>query len=68
MSDRFMTPKQAEERYSISRNTLAYWRMKNVGPKYHKIGKGVRYKVSDFEEWMETQVILTRDYPKASNF
>lgn len=35
--------------------SLAQWRYKGVGPKFIKIGGGVRYRVADVEAWLEDQ-------------
>ncbi|CAH0274555.1 hypothetical protein SRABI83_03743 [Arthrobacter sp. Bi83] len=34
---------------------LAQWRYKGIGPKFVKIGGGVRYRASDVEAWLDEQ-------------
>jgi hypothetical protein len=36
-------------------NTVEGWRIKGIGPKYIKIGRLVRYRLADVEEWIESQ-------------
>ena len=36
-------------------NTIEGWRIKGMGPKYLKIGRLVRYRLADVEEWIESQ-------------
>lgn len=47
----FLTPDQVAERYQISPDSLKEWRYKGVGPRYLRIGKRVRYRESDLEQW-----------------
>jgi predicted site-specific integrase-resolvase len=47
----YMTPEQVAERYQVSPDTLKEWRYKGVGPNYLHLGKRVRYKLADLEEW-----------------
>ncbi len=36
-------------------STLAYWRHRNEGPPYAKVGKRVLYRRDDVEAWLESQ-------------
>lgn len=55
----FLKSTEVEELYGISASTLANWRSKMRGPKYHKVGGSVRYKVKDLDEFMESKKIRT---------
>ena len=55
--DRFLRPREAAELLSSSTNTLNYWRVQGVGPRYHKIGHSVRYLLSDVMAWAATRVV-----------
>ncbi|CAN5462011.1 hypothetical protein BH11PLA2_BH11PLA2_51640 [soil metagenome] len=35
--------------------TLAIWRMNGKGPRYLKIGRLVKYRISDLEAWLESR-------------
>lgn len=52
MSNEALTEKQVSERYNISENTLRAHRYQKRGIPYVKIGKCVRYRVSDIEAYM----------------
>jgi excisionase family DNA binding protein len=54
-SQDFMTPPQLAERLGLPEGTLAQWRYHRKGPAFHKIGRHVRYSVSDIECWEATQ-------------
>ena len=43
------TEAQVAERYELSQKTLQAWRIKGGGPAFIKMGKAVRYLVTDFE-------------------
>ena len=55
----FLKSTEVENIYGISANTLANWRSKKLGPKYHKVGGAVRYKVEDLDKFMESKKIRT---------
>lgn len=38
----------------VSPKTLEYWRWKKVGPKFLKVGRLVRYRVSDVESYIKS--------------
>lgn len=45
----------------IKTNTLAIWRVRGVGPSYHKIGRRVVYSESDVTSWLDSQKHLSFD-------
>ena len=55
----FLKSTEVQELYGISAQTLANWSSKKVGPKYHKVGGAVRYKVEDLDKFMESKRIKT---------
>lgn len=55
----FLKSTEVENLYGISAHTLANWRSKKLGPKYHKVGGAVRYKVEDLNKFMESKKIRT---------
>lgn len=52
----FMTTKEVADTLGIKKNTLALWRMKGFGPKYYKLGRSVRYKKADVEDWIDENI------------
>lgn len=55
----FLNANEVEELYGFKTQTLANWRFNCIGPKYHKVGRSVRYKVEDLEEFLEAKKIRT---------
>ncbi len=59
MERRWITTKEAAETLMLRPQTLALWRMKGLGPKYHRIGHGRRarvlYAIEDVEVWLESR-------------
>lgn len=56
-----LTPKDCEFIYGLNIGTLCNVRHRGEGPKYHKLGKKVLYRVEDIERWLNENVVLTRD-------
>ena len=50
-----LTTAQAAERVCRSARTLERFRAAGEGPKYLKIGRWVRYRAEDLDEWLETR-------------
>ena len=44
--------KEAAKFIGVAVQTLRNWRHQRKGPAYHKIGKAVRYRVSDLEVYL----------------
>ena len=36
--------------------TLAEWRSRGIGPRYHVVGRDVRYRWADVDEWLAGQL------------
>ena len=47
MDPRFLTEREAANYLRISPKTLARWRFLKQGPRVHKFGGAVRYKLDD---------------------
>ena len=54
------SPPQLAERLQIPEKTLNEWRYKRIGPRYLKIGKHVRYRLADVDEWLRRQLVASR--------
>lgn len=52
MEKLWLTPKELEKEFSIRQSTQAKMRMSGRIP-YHKIGKYVRYKRIDIDQWFD---------------
>lgn len=58
---RFVTPKQASVTFGFAVGYLANLRAKKQRPMYHKAGKKILYRVSDFEAWVTACPVKTID-------
>jgi len=58
--DKLMTPKEASEYLNTNEKTLANGRWSGIGviPKFIKIGKSVRYRLSDLEEYIQDNTYI----------
>lgn len=48
------TPGQLGEYLGIPPTTLAQWRWVRTGPTYVRLGRLIRYRREDVEEWLES--------------
>lgn len=62
MTSEWLTTEELSERLGghVSPKTLVNWRQLGKGPRWHKLGKRVLYRVSDVEAWEEEASIITR--------
>ena len=58
---RMLGPAEVEERYPISKGTLANWRSAKRGPKYYKVGRKALYDVNDLEDFFLHNPVETID-------
>ncbi len=49
------TPQAAEYLGGLKPNTLEGWRVQGIGPRYIKIGRLVRYSITDLDAYLEAQ-------------
>lgn len=49
----FLSAKAAATYLGITPLTLIKWRMAGRGPHYFKLGRNVRYRINDLNEWIE---------------
>lgn len=50
-----LTPKQLCELLQVPLQTLYVWRGQGKGPRGFKVGRGIRYRRTDVERWLEKQ-------------
>ncbi len=53
MNTDFMTTAQAADFLGLKKNTLEIWRFRGTGPKFVKLGRSVRYRLSDLEAFID---------------
>lgn len=49
----WLTPVQTGRYLNIAISTLAKWRCQGGGPTFHKVGRLVRYRISDLDDFVE---------------
>lgn len=55
--DRWLTRPQLAERLQLPPKTLDEWAARGVGPRYARIGKYSRYRLSDVIAWENKQFV-----------
>ncbi len=55
MTTELLKPEVLAQNLGKSPAVLANWRYRGLGPKYIKLGRSIRYSVSDVEEWLNLQ-------------
>ena len=51
-TDKLLTQKEVKEITGLADSTLEQWRLKGKGPKFIKLGRLVRYRLSDIEAYI----------------
>lgn len=52
-TEQLMTTAEAAQYLSVAPRTLDAWRTRLEGPPYKKVGRLVRYKVSELSAWVD---------------
>lgn len=52
----WLNPKEVHNNYGFSVSTLAKWRMDNLNLPYSKMGKYIKYKRSDVEAFLNSNI------------
>jgi hypothetical protein len=56
---KFISPKEIEEEFGISRRLLQLWRHEGIGPAYTNFGRKVFYERAGFEKFVASGQIQT---------
>ncbi len=51
-TDKLLTQKEVKEITGLADSTLEQWRLKGKGPKFIKLGRLVRYRLSDIDAYI----------------
>jgi excisionase family DNA binding protein len=57
---RILTDVQVAERLGVSRFTVRSWRLRGVGPRFLKMGRAVRYRCQDVDEYERQALVETQ--------
>lgn len=49
------TPPEVAEFLQVPVRTLVAWRYHRKGPRWAKVGRGIRYRWTDVEKWIDEQ-------------
>lgn len=52
--------------FDLNQGTLANMRSKRIGPKFFKVGRKILYRISDVEQWVFDNPVVTSDSLPAS--
>jgi len=63
--NRSLTDVEVAERLGVSRFTVRSWRLKGVGPRFLKMGRAVRYRSQDVDEYERQALVETHVDPVA---
>ena len=58
--DDYLSTREVADMLQISMQTLMRWRTQKNGPRYHKFGNRVRYRLRDVKGWAEEQRVGDR--------
>jgi predicted DNA-binding transcriptional regulator AlpA len=50
-NERWLCRQELAQRYGLPTKTIAQWASKGTGPPYARMGRHVRYRLSDLIEW-----------------
>ncbi|OJW47172.1 MAG: hypothetical protein BGO67_03600 [Alphaproteobacteria bacterium 41-28] len=56
MQTLLFTPEDLAARWNVTTATLSQWRWNGRGPRFFKMGKGIRYRLSDIEHFEEQNI------------
>ena len=54
-TDRLLTPDDVAELLGVPRATLYSWRYRGAGPPAIRVGRHLRYRWSDLDQWLDDQ-------------
>ena len=60
VENRIFTDVEVAERLGVSRFTVRSWRLKGVGPRFLKMGRAVRYRSRDVDEYERQALVETQ--------
>lgn len=52
-----LTTEEVAGSLEVTEHTLAMWRSEGKGPKFVRLGRGIFYRRSDVQEWIDASVV-----------
>ena len=56
VNERWLSRQELADRYGLPVKTLAQWASKGTGPRYARMGRHVRYRLSDVVDWESARI------------
>jgi predicted DNA-binding transcriptional regulator AlpA len=56
LNDRWLSRQELADRYGLPVKTIAQWASKGTGPLYARMGRHVRYRLSDVVDWESARI------------
>ena len=60
-ADALLMEAHAARFLSMSDRTLQAWRVRGIGPSYIRVGRSIRYRMSDLLKWIEENLVSTSE-------
>jgi excisionase family DNA binding protein len=57
----YLTPEELAEKFRVPLETVYKWNKTGKGPRRLRIGRHVRYRVADVDEWLAGRFAVTAD-------
>lgn len=64
---KLLSEREVEERYGMKIRTLRKWRWSGEGPPYAKLGRSVRYRPEDIEDFIKCRLRTSTSSPRIEN-
>jgi hypothetical protein len=58
---KLMNREEAANFLNVKTQTLAVWACRKIGPAFLRVGRSVKYKLSDLESFLDSSRVTTRD-------
>lgn len=65
-TDRLLDTRQAAARLGLAPNTLEIKRVTGGGPSFVKLGRSVRYRIADLDNWVAERVVNSTSQVKVA--
>jgi predicted DNA-binding transcriptional regulator AlpA len=62
--ERWLSRRELADRYGLPIKTIAQWASKGTGPRYARMGRHVRYRLSDVIDWETSRFDDLREVPE----
>jgi excisionase family DNA binding protein len=59
VGEKYLSPEQLADRYEVSVETVYGWNKTGSGPNYIRVGRHVRYRPKDIDEWEKSRLVVS---------